>query len=180
VRHERYRCKNGFTESHPVQRFHGTHSTTVYTVHTYQPFMAMLMSKANSPVRRSCRHALVSKALTVPEAAANVVVSAARAPTWLVSVGTVSSKADPALKPYQQNHNIMVPSICNDVECPLVRPSRANGWPLASVKRPRRGPRIYVAYKAVMPPVTCTTPLPAKSTMPIPTNGLGLDVDKYP
>jgi hypothetical protein len=47
----------------------------------------------------------------------------------------------------------------------------SRGRPRSSWKRPRRAPKMYVEMSEVVPPVTWTTPDPAKSMAPHPNSG---------
>ena len=74
----------------------------------------------------------------------------------------------------------LTPRHCSATECPGMSSGSSSGFPRRSKNLPDRGPKILVAMSAVIPPVKCTTRLPAKSTVPTPHSGLGLLALKNP
>mmetsp|Transcript_115018 Transcript_115018/g.303724 ORF Transcript_115018/g.303724 Transcript_115018/m.303724 type:complete len:262 (-) Transcript_115018:161-946(-) len=84
--------------------------------------------------------------------------------TWAASSPTSSfiSSVDPQLKPFQPNHRMKVPSTTRGRLCG----SNSPGCARQAGKRPLRAPSTSVPTSPATPPVTCTTPLPAKSTTP--------------
>mmetsp|Transcript_36817 Transcript_36817/g.80215 ORF Transcript_36817/g.80215 Transcript_36817/m.80215 type:complete len:202 (+) Transcript_36817:451-1056(+) len=111
---------------------------------------------------------------TPPAAAEMVVVTAVRD---TVSTAPLMASMEPGLNPYQPNHRIKVPSTTSVTECPwklgLGEPSL---W-----KRPLLGPMIAAPMSPAKPPVMCTTPLPAKSIMPLShTSASGLNALNQP
>mmetsp|Transcript_4984 Transcript_4984/g.16412 ORF Transcript_4984/g.16412 Transcript_4984/m.16412 type:complete len:245 (+) Transcript_4984:656-1390(+) len=122
------------------------------------------------------RPRLRSSPVVAPEAAASVVVTAARAASRAKPAGVIA-RVEPGLNPYQPNQRRKVPSTCSE-----------DDWPAKSVssptKRPSRGRMVRAPIKAQTPPVRCTTPEPAKSIMPGSflngPGGSGLKADRKP
>ena len=76
---------------------------------------------------------------------------------------SVPASVEPGLKPNQPKARMNVPS----TTIGMLWPGIACGFPLTYL--PMRGPMTMPPARAMMPPMACTTPEPAKSTAPWPS-----------
>jgi hypothetical protein len=81
------------------------------------PFIKLDNLNIASPVFLSCAIKF-AKRETIPAAAPAKVVLTTDLAMTAGRISDPNSMAEPALKPYQPNHNIKVPNICNDLLCP--------------------------------------------------------------